>query len=142
MRSDSLGRAVKVMLAKADLLDRPLPDSSVALDSDSSTLALMAVETDTGLASYYAEAFHGRKTSNGESYDMNDLTCAHRWLPFNTRIRVTNLANGRTVVVRVNDRGPWKHTRLIDVSKGAAKELDMIRMGTTRVELKVLTDPE
>lgn len=106
--------------------------------SDSLTMHVMAVESDTGTASYYAEAFHGKKTSSGERYDMNGLTCAHRWLPYNTNVRVTNLKNGRSVVVRVTDRGPWKHTRLIDVSKGAAKELDMIRSGTARVMIEVV----
>lgn len=106
--------------------------------SDTLTMHVMAVEADTGTASYYAEAFHGKKTSSGERYDMNGLTCAHRWLPYNTNVRVTNLKNGRSVVVRVTDRGPWKHTRLIDVSKGAAKELDMIRSGTARVMIEVV----
>ncbi len=108
--------------------------------SDSATADVMRTDRDTGTASYYAEAFHGKKTSNGEKYDMHDRTCAHRWLPYNTHVRVTNLANGRSVVVRVNDRGPWKHTRLIDLSKGAAKELDMIRSGTARVAIEVV-DP-
>lgn len=106
--------------------------------SDSLTADVMRTDRDTGTASYYAEAFHGKKTSSGEKYDMHDLTCAHRWLPYNTQVRVTNLANGRSVVVRVNDRGPWKHTRLIDVSKGAAKELDMIRSGTAQVAIEVV----
>lgn len=106
--------------------------------SDSVTADVMRTDRDTGVASYYAEAFHGKKTSSGEKYDMHDLTCAHRWLPYNTQVRVTNLANGRSVVVRVTDRGPWKHTRLIDVSKGAAKELDMIRSGTARVAIEVV----
>jgi rare lipoprotein A len=108
--------------------------------SDSATADVMRTDRDTGTASYYAEAFHGKKTSNGEKYDMHDRTCAHRWLPYNTQVRVTNLANGRSVIVRVNDRGPWKHTRLIDLSKGAAKELDMIRSGTARVAIEVV-DP-
>lgn len=108
--------------------------------SDSVTADVMRTDRDTGVASYYAEAFHGKKTSSGEKYDMHDLTCAHRWLPYNTQVRVTNLANGRSVVVRVTDRGPWKHTRLIDLSKGAAKELDMIRSGTARVAIEVV-DP-
>ena len=108
--------------------------------SDSATADVMRTDRDTGTASFYAEAFHGKKTSNGEKYDMHDRTCAHRWLPYNTQVRVTNLANGRSVIVRVNDRGPWKHTRLIDLSKGAAKELDMIRSGTARVAIEVV-DP-
>jgi rare lipoprotein A len=101
----------------------------------------MKVKPDTGTASYYAEQFHGKKTSSGETFDMHDRTCAHRWLPFNTMVKVTNLANGKEVVVRVTDRGPWKHTRLIDVSKQAAKELDMIRAGTARVAIEVVASP-
>lgn len=91
-----------------------------------------------GVASYYAHEFHGRLTSNGETFDMNSLTAAHRTFPFGTRIRVTNLANGRTVIVRVNDRGPFKEGRIIDLSLGAAKEIDLIPTGTTKVKLEVL----
>ena len=71
---------------------------------------------------------------------MHDRTCAHRWLPFNTKLLVTNLANGRQVVVRVTDRGPWKKSRIIDLSKQAAVDLDMIRAGTARVSLRVVDD--
>jgi rare lipoprotein A len=91
-----------------------------------------------GVASYYADDYHGKQTSNGEVYDMNDLTAAHRTFPFGTKVRVTNLENKKTVVVRVNDRGPFKEERIIDLSLGAAKELDLIRMGTARVRLEVL----
>lgn len=105
--------------------------------SDSITADILAIEADTGMASYYAEKFHGKSTSSGEKYNMHDLTCAHRWLPYGTRLRVVNLANGREVIVRVNDRGPFHHSRMIDVSKAAAKELDMIRAGTARVEVRV-----
>ncbi len=106
--------------------------------SDSLTTIILRSDADTGVASYYAEAFHGRKTSSGETFNMNDRTCAHRWLPFNTRVLVTNLSNGRQVVVRVTDRGPWKSTRLIDLSKRAALDLDMIRAGTARVSIQVV----
>lgn len=115
-------------------------NAAVLTVSDSLTAAIMVSEPDSGVASFYANAFHGRKTSSGEAYNMNDRTCAHRWLPFGTPIRVRNLANGKETVVRVNDRGPWKHGRIIDVSKGAAQDLDMIRAGTTRVELRVEPD--
>ena len=106
--------------------------------ADSITAMVLQAEADTGVASYYAEAFHGRRTSSGEIFNMRDRTCAHRWLPFNTKLLVTNLANGRSVVVRVTDRGPWKKTRLIDVSKQAAIDLDMIRSGTARVSVRVV----
>lgn len=94
--------------------------------------------TYRGKASFYAEEFHGRKTSNGEIFDMYGLTAAHQTLPFNTWLEVTNLSNGRTVIVRVNDRGPFVDGRIIDLSYGAAKELNMIQTGVTEVEIVVL----
>ncbi len=108
--------------------------------SDTITRAVMQAVPDTGTASYYGEQFHGKKTSSGETFNMNDKTCAHRWLPYNTRVRVTNLENGKSVIVRVTDRGPFKHTRLLDVSKGAAQDLGMIRSGTARVAIEVVAD--
>jgi rare lipoprotein A len=91
-----------------------------------------------GIASYYADEFHGRLTANGETYDMNALTAAHQSLPFNSRVRVTNLDNGRSVVVRINDRGPFVEGRIIDLSLGAAKAVGLIGPGTARVRLEVL----
>ncbi len=91
-----------------------------------------------GIASYYAHDFHGRQTSNGEIYDMNGLTAAHRNFPFGTKVRVTNLENNKIVIVRVNDRGPFKEGRIMDLSLGAAKEIDLIVHGTARVRLEVL----
>jgi rare lipoprotein A len=91
-----------------------------------------------GIASYYADDFHGKLTSNGETFDMNSLTAAHRTFPFGTKIRVTNLENAKTVIVRVNDRGPFKEGRMIDLSRGAAISIDLIRTGTARVRLEVL----
>ena len=89
-------------------------------------------------ASYYAEDFHGKKTSNGERFNMNDLTCAHKSLPFNTILKVTNLANGKSVQVRVNDRGPIVLNREIDLSKAAAVKLGIIGSGTTKVKLEIV----
>ncbi len=91
-----------------------------------------------GVASYYADDFNGKLTSNGETYDMHALTAAHRTFPFGTRVRVTNLANDKSVVVRINDRGPFKEGRIIDLSLGAAEALGVIATGTTRVRLDVL----
>ncbi len=91
-----------------------------------------------GIASYYADEFHGRTTSNGEIYDMHALTAAHKTLPFNTRVRVHNLENNKTIIVRVNDRGPFKDDRVIDVSLAAAKQLGLIANGTARVRLEIL----
>jgi rare lipoprotein A len=91
-----------------------------------------------GIASYYADEFHGRKTSNGEVYDMHALTAAHKTLPFNTTVKVVNLENRRSVVVRVNDRGPFKDDRVIDVSLEAAKQLGLIANGTGPVKIEII----
>lgn len=91
-----------------------------------------------GVASYYADDYHGKLTSNGEVFNMNDLTAAHRTFPFGTNLRVTNLENKKTIVVRINDRGPFKDGRIIDLSLAAAKEIDLVRNGTARVKLEVL----
>jgi rare lipoprotein A len=89
----------------------------------------------TGEASYYSNALHGRATASGERYDRGDLTAAHRSLPFGTCLLVVNAENGRSVRVRVNDRGPYARQRLIDVSEAAARELGMLRRGVARVRL-------
>jgi len=91
-----------------------------------------------GVVSYYAHDFHGKQTSSGETYDMHALTAAHRTFPFGTKVRVTNLENNKTVIVRVNDRGPFKEGRIMDLSMGAANEIDLILNGTTRARLEVL----
>lgn len=90
---------------------------------------------ETGLASWYGPNFYGRQTANGEVYDGNQFTAAHKTLPMPVHVRVTNLENGRSLVVRVNDRGPFSRGRIIDLSRRAAEELDMIRQGTARVRV-------
>jgi len=90
----------------------------------------------TGTASYYANKFQGKKTASGEKYDQHKYTAAHRTLPFGTQLKVTNLKNGKSVLVIVNDRGPFSKNRLIDVSFIAAKALDMIQDGTAQVEIE------
>lgn len=92
----------------------------------------------TGFASFYGSEFHGRRTASGERYDEDDLCAAHRTLPFGTRVRLTNLKNGRTVVVTITDRGPFRRGRIVDVSKRAARELGFLRAGVARVRLEVL----
>lgn len=94
--------------------------------------------TEEGIASYYADEFDGRTTSNGETYDMHALTAAHRTLPFDTRVLVTNRANGKSVTVRINDRGPFKDDRIIDLSLEAATRIGMIGPGTASVTLTVV----
>lgn len=91
-----------------------------------------------GTASYYGKAHHGKRTASGERFNQNALTAAHRTLAFGTRVRVTNLDNGRSVVVRINDRGPFGRGRIIDVSKAAAEQLNMLRSGTAPVRLEGL----
>lgn len=95
-------------------------------------------KTETGIASWYGPTFHGKRTANGEIYDQNELTGAHRTLQMPSLVRVTNLENGRSIVVRINDRGPFKKGRVIDVSKRAAELLGFIGQGTARVRLDVL----
>jgi rare lipoprotein A len=95
--------------------------------------------TQTGIASWYGPNFHGKPTSNKEIYDMNDLTAAHKSLPFGTYVVVTNLNNGRSVTVRINDRGPFVKGRIIDLSYAAAKAIDMVGTGTATVRLEILT---
>ena len=94
-----------------------------------------------GLASYYAKRYHGRRTANGERFDVAKLTAAHRTLPFGTRVRVTNQRNGKSVVVRVNDRGPFVAGRVIDLSPAAARKLDMMDAGLVPVRLELLDAP-
>jgi len=94
-----------------------------------------------GIASWYGEKFHGRRTANGEIYNMFGLTAAHRTLPFGTRLEVVNLANGRSVTVRVNDRGPFIRGRFLDLSYGAAKRLGMVQSGISRVSIRSIHQP-
>lgn len=92
-----------------------------------------------GYASWYGPGFHGRRTANGERYNQNALTAAHKSLPFDTKVRVINLENDREVIVRINDRGPYVRGRIIDLSKKAAKELAMLGSGTAKVRIESLT---
>ncbi len=95
-----------------------------------------------GNASWYASSLHGRKTASGECYDKDEYTGAHRELPFGTLIRVKNLGNGKEVIVRVNDRGPFVKSRIIDLSRAAAVTLGILNMGTARVSIEVISLPE
>ncbi|MFQ5689177.1 MAG: septal ring lytic transglycosylase RlpA family protein [Gemmatimonadota bacterium] len=94
--------------------------------------------TERGIASWYGPKFHGRRTASGEIYDMDAMTAAHRWLPFGTVLRVENRDNGRSAVVRINDRGPFVRGRIIDLSRAAARAVGMLGRGTARVRLVLL----
>jgi len=110
------------------------------------TAALLGAEPEfEGIASWYGGKFHGRLTSSGEVFDTNDMTAAHRTLPFGTMVKVTNLDNGRSAVVKINDRGPFVEGRIIDLSRSAAEEIDMLGQGVARVSLEIVafaTDKE
>jgi rare lipoprotein A len=100
-----------------------------------------AAAIETGIASWYGEPYHGRQTANGEIYDMDRWTAAHKTLPFGTWVDVENLTNGKHVTVRVNDRGPFVEGRIIDLSRAAAQHIGLIVPGTARVRLRVVTPP-
>ena len=93
-----------------------------------------------GRASWYGNRHHGKKTASGERFDQHAMTAAHRTLPFGTRIKVTNISNQRSVIVRVNDRGPFSQKRVLDVSRKAAEELGMINSGTANISLHTLDE--
>lgn len=96
------------------------------------------LSVDTGIASFMADEIHGRMTANGELYDIRQLTAAHRTLPFNTIVEVKNLNNGKTVEVRINDRGPYVDGRIIDLSFEAAKLLGLVERGSGMVEIRIV----
>ena len=96
------------------------------------------MQTLSGTASWYGGKFHGRKTANGETYNMHAMTAAHKYLPFGTEVVVTNQNSGKSVVVRINDRGPFVGSRIIDLSQAAANRIDMINAGTAKVTVEVL----
>lgn len=121
-----------IPLAKAP--DAPAPGSApegVAPSTDPEPF-------ERGVASWYGLPFHGRRTANGERFDMNALTAAHKTLPFGTLVKVRSLVNGREVVVRINDRGPFTPGRIIDLSHAAAKAIGLLGIGTKRVSLTLV----
>ena len=91
--------------------------------------------SETGLASFYSESYNGKKTANGEINNSSDFTAAHKTLPFGTKVKVTNLTNGKTVKVRVNDRGPYVSGRIIDLTRTAARKIDMVNAGVVKVKI-------
>ena len=127
--------------------------SAAAQDSDAAAIPAVAAgafpladaayvetEIDGGMASYYGNELAGNRTANGERFDPGQLTAAHRTLPYGSKVRVTNMSTGDSVIVRINDRGPFTHGRVIDVSQAAAREIGMHRSGTARVKLALLAD--
>lgn len=118
-----------------------VPAGKKAAKAGKSVAARLAGWHEIGLASWYGKEFQGKATADGETFDMNDLTCAHRFLPLGTWVKVTNLHTHKWIVVRVNDRGPVPETRIADLSSQAARMLDMRGRGVTRIRLDVI-DPQ
>lgn len=116
---------------------RATPKTGRPADSNSPS-----VYVEEGNASWYGAPFHGRKASNGETYDMNKMTAAHRTLPFDSMVRVTNLNNGKTTTVRITDRGPFVDNRIIDLSFAAAKAIESVGAGVVPVRIEVLSGPD
>ena len=113
-----------------------------AIDQAGQSVADIDEETEIGggMASYYGNELAGNRTASGERFDPGQMTGAHRSLPFGSMVRVTNVANGDSVVVRINDRGPFSRSRVIDISHAAARQIGMHRSGTARVKLALLND--
>jgi rare lipoprotein A len=107
-------------------------------DPKSENMTLSKIIYQKGIASWYGEKFHGKRTSNSEIYDMNKLTAAHKRLPFNTLVEVENLENNKRVIVRINDRGPFIKNRIIDLSFKAARRIDIDKIGTAPVNIKII----
>lgn len=125
-----------VEFAKADTIE----DRADTINTELEDFVNKSAEVATGVVSWYGDKFHGRKTASGEVYDKNELTAAHKTLPFGTKIRVTNIKNGKSVVVEINDRGPYAKARVLDLSKAAFNEIGHVNSGIMQVEYEVLED--
>ncbi|MCQ0989369.1 septal ring lytic transglycosylase RlpA family protein [Jiella marina] len=125
----------KTIALAAALLAAPAFTSAPIVSAEAFAGAKQAA---SGNASYYGKRFHGRTTANGERFNMNAMTAAHKTLPFGTKVRVTNSRNGKSVVVRINDRGPYHGGRVIDLSRAAASRIGMIHSGTAPVKIDIL----
>lgn len=146
----AVASALALALLACSTPEPPLADTAPAADEATPrgarlTLAMASRSAfrrrEVGVASWYGGKFHGRTTANGERYNMHGMTAAHRTLQFGTVVRVTNLANRRTVTLRINDRGPFIKNRIIDVSRGAAARLGLLETGVARVRVEVVRSP-
>jgi len=126
---------------------RPQPNTSAEMtastNTDTESVPLLSTrytagDSFIGVASYYGPKFHGRKTANGETFDMYGITAAHKTLPFNTVIRVTHLATNQSTLVRINDRGPFIPGRMLDLSYGAARKIGLVTPGTGEVQVEIV----
>lgn len=128
----AVGAAVLLCLPATGLRHDPVADAAGHVE------ASVPAWTQSGPVSWYGPGFHGRQTASGEIFDSGDLTMAHRSLPLGSRVRVTNLDNGRSVVLRVNDRGPYVRGRIADLSRAAAKRLDFVDDGVVKARIELL----
>ena len=139
--SKGLAAAAALMLLLSACAGGPTqsrPQSSAPEAASAAQTEAASRASQTGIASWYGARYHGRTTASGEPFDMNALTAAHRSLPFGTQVRVTNLENGRSVVLRINDRGPFVKRRIIDVSRHAAEHLGFREAGLAKVRVEVI----
>lgn len=150
-RKDDTNRRLSLTaLFASALLVLALPGGVARADRSTTSVADLASAVERGivtavqegLVSWYGAAFHDRRTASGERFDSNDMTMAHPTLPFGTEVKVTNLRNGRSVVVRVNDRGPYVGQRIADLSAAAASQLGYLKRGIARARIEVLDRPE
>ena len=118
---------------------RPLPAPPPKPMATNSAIPSKLIEVVQGAASWYGPGFYGRTTANGERFRKGTVTAAHRTLPFGTKVRVTNLSNGRSLVVRINDRGPFRYHLVIDLAHGAASQLKVMQAGEVTVKLEILS---
>ncbi|NEV61462.1 septal ring lytic transglycosylase RlpA family protein [Thiorhodococcus minor] len=123
-------------LVTAALLAAFLPFASTAMAAKTAP-----GQTQKGIASYYHDSLHGNKTASGQVYNKNRLSAAHKTLPLGSKVKVTDTNTGRSIVVKVNDRGPFVKGRIIDLSRAAARKLGIVKRGIARVEVKVLSTP-
>lgn len=127
---------IRIVLS-ISILSAVILTSCCSIDT-SNCCCLLGGSSNYGRASWYGKEFHGKKTASGEKFNMYALTAAHKTLPFGTRVRVTNLANGKSVVVKINDRGPFVKGRIIDLSYAAAKKISLVGMGVVKVRLEIV----
>ena len=128
---------MRVLMALALPLLLAMPAGAAETSGDDN-----AKQIGNGMASYYGNELAGKRTASGEKFDPHGLTAAHRTLAFGSKVRVTNLANGKDVVVRINDRGPWGGGRVIDISLGAAKKIGLHKSGTAKVSMHLLSNED
>jgi rare lipoprotein A len=130
--------AAATLMAAVALASPPMAAAQAPAAPKAESLSGAVGETQTGLAAYYNQRLHGRRTASGARFDNSAMTTGHQSLPFGTKVRVTSVKNGKSVVLRVNDRGPTQPNRIVDVTRAAAQRLGFVRAGLTEVKLEVV----